>query len=519
MADDLGLIPLNQKPADDLGIIPLQGNAPAAQAEESPWYKKSPIDAIKSGASYLGDKVERYADAPMRAGIYAAQKGENPITAASTQFGQPANLAPTGEDIFKEGTRDLGVTNPTIQKIGGVAMDVAASPLNFIDAPIKAAGIITKGAEASNLGKGYEAAKSLLGSGAAKIGEAISGIPAEQIKTYSKNLNEINDKIKAYGPDLAGAADDVKNNILSKVMDTKKALGEKINSALSSPNAPYVDMKPVIASLEGSKANLNPRLRAEEIKQIDGLINKVHGITTPDGLTSAKTAHDVKELLQENSKYIQNGQIFAGGEKYQQAAKNAARIARQGVNNAVPEVAEANNTLSSLHDVEDTMNSGLLKEGGSENALISAGGGNQTNRNTKSLERLGEITGNDFVTDAKKLAAQKSFTSPSLLPADLTGKAMARQAVAGVVGHSLLGPLGPALSLAASPAALKAAINAGHIPIELVKSTIGKVADFNGSDLRKMRAAITSLNAGARAGYDMRRAADTTKPNRSVAGR
>ena len=79
------------------------------------------------------------------------------------------------------------------------------------------------------------------------------------------------------------------------------------------------------------------------------------------------------------------------------------------------------------------------------------------------LEALEGVSGYPLLSKAGDLAAARTFGRPSLLPADYTGKAVARQVGGGLLGGAVAGPIGAALGAAsASPAALKFAINAGN---------------------------------------------------------
>ena len=193
-------------------------------------------------------------------------------------------------------------------------------------------------------------------------------------------------------------------------------------------------------------------------------------------MMSVQDASDVKSFLQDkaSSSYRNSGDIFALGKDSAEAAKSAAADARQLINKAAPEVAEANSTLAKLHEIEDKMNLNLIAVGKPEAALLAAGTGGNV-RNVKYLQQLGELTGTNMLGEAEKLAAMRTFGKPPLLPMDTTGKTLTRMAVGGGAGSLLGGPVGAAVGAGlSSPATLKAAIDAGLLGKEALKSEAGR---------------------------------------------
>lgn len=191
-----------------------------------------------------------------------------------------------------------------------------------------------------------------------------------------------------------------------------------------------------------------------------------------DNTVSSVDLNRIKQMLQDEASgaYARPGEIFNHASPRAQAARSAGGEARTMLNTAHPDIAKANNTLSELHDIEDTMNKNLIAPGKPEAALVAAGtGGNE--RNAKALSRLGEITGTDMNAEADKLAAMKTFGSPSFSPATSTGAkvyhAGAGALLGGAAGYAeggREGAIGGALAGAAlsSPAAVKAAIQGGQ---------------------------------------------------------
>lgn len=303
-----------------------------------------------------------------------------------------------------------------------------------------------------------------IGKGASKLASTFTGVPQKEIETYAQNASEINDLAKSADFDHQEMADQLRQKLNKTIQTKRQALNGQISKALGSTEG-AVDASPILDALETSKGKINAALRPEEVGQVDGLIGKVKELASSDGQISLADAHDLKEYFQDAAKgtYQQGGQIFQVGKKAGQAAKSAAAAARGLVNKAAPEIAQANNSLSRLHDIEDVMNKNMLAEGKTAASLYAAGsGGNPAN--AKILKQLGEETGTNMLGEAEKLSAARTFGKPSLLPIDNTGKSLTRMGVAGGLGYVVGGPAGAiAAEGLASPAAVKVAINAGRV--------------------------------------------------------
>lgn len=146
----------------------------------------APLEAAKAlgragleGVAYVGEKVDRYTGAPTRAGIYAAQTGNSPLSAFAKQFGNPSAEAPTGKDIASKAglSRAETISIPYLSEafpnaigkvspagIAGLIVDVLADPLNVIP-----------GVEAAKLtAKGMKAGAKYSGKMAVKAGDAVT---------------------------------------------------------------------------------------------------------------------------------------------------------------------------------------------------------------------------------------------------------------------------------------------------------------------------------------------------------
>lgn len=57
------------------------------------------MEALQTMSNSSSDSISDRLGASARSGIFAAQKGENPLSAAFNQYQQPSDTAPSGEDI------------------------------------------------------------------------------------------------------------------------------------------------------------------------------------------------------------------------------------------------------------------------------------------------------------------------------------------------------------------------------------------------------------------------------------
>lgn len=455
-------------------------------------------------AGKVGRFIDKYTGAPMRAGLYDAQAGNNPIPAALKQFGQDPEQAPTGKQIvMRAGITDDkshlsdalpiyadkgsqhpwyqpekgGMLDPTPAGAAGVAMDVAANPLNFVGPAGEAASAISKTQTGSK-------AIGLIGKGAAKIGEAATGIPEQEIATYAKNADEIAQMAKSSDGNVAQAADSLRQKWSTQVKQFKQAQNDQIAQTLANSDK-AIDAQPILDSLDAQKARINQKLNPEQIQEIDFLKSKVGAVADENWQIPVKDAHDLKNYLQEAAEpsYSRNGQIFQRGQQAQIAAKSGAAVTRQAISEAEPAVAQANTQLAKLHDIEDNLNRNLLVQGKPESSILSAGADTPSGqRNENFLEKLDTLTGSTTKQDAQKLAAMRTFANPKLLPIDATGKATTRAGLLTSAGYLLGGKPGAiAAGTLTSPMAVKGIINAGKLAAdnEGAAGAIGRAAAAN----------------------------------------
>lgn len=378
---------------------------------------------------------------------------------------------------------------------GGLAKEVATVPSDIAtgsayDMGGKLLGAGVKAAANSKVGQ-YVGSK--ISSAATKVGSAFTGIPRELLETYANDPDQINGIAKDANYNPQTMADNLRSKINTQIQQTKKALGEQLSSAFQNRADQTVDSQPIIDALNTSKSQINAKLRPAEIQHVNDLIENVKSVAGNDGMIPLKDANDLKILLQEQASgsYAKNGQIFSLGSHASRAAKSGASAARSLVNGAAPEVASANDTLSQLHEIEDVMNRSMLAEGKTGASLFSAGSG-ENPANEANLKELGEITGHDFLGEARKIAAAKQFGKAPLLPVDATGKSLTRIGAAGALGYAIGHVPGAVIAEGiASPMGTKSIINAASTGSRILKGVyqsapgvIGKSASdiMNGQD-------------------------------------
>jgi hypothetical protein len=489
----------------------------------------------------------------------------NAGSALYNQFGADPGNAPTGKDLMVQaGISPDPILSPGMQKmtaamwkgspigfmanklmpgsvegvasaspagVAGVGADIATNPTSYV--PVgEIVGGATKGM-GDALGLGADTASDAAAAGASvppgganapglasrvsgKVAETMTGVNDRMAANYLSNTDRINGIISDYkGPDgyqTAEHAADIRNNWNSTIQDTKQQLNNQISTTLdAAPKGATIPLKPVLDKLDQAKAGLNPSLDADRaaITQINGLQDEVKQAALPgqsELATNPQTLNRLKQIFQDKAKasYAPDGTVFQQAPAVAQASKGAAAIMREGVNAAVPQVALANNGLSALHDVEDSMNSGLLKPDGNPSALTRAGV-DPNGTEARSLQKLQDITGYNFNQDAKDFATARTFADPKFTP-DFTGKSLFRLALGAGAGKVLSASgVSPEIAYGAglastSPAAFKAGANvlnlagkAASVPLDAAasvpKAAYGAITSAGGQ---------TAMNVGAK---------------------
>ncbi len=109
--DEDDLVPAGHKELamgeDDFEQVPLKTFEQEIAESNSPSMIHKGARALLEGFGGTAREIDKYTGAPIRAGVSAGIKGENPFKAGYNQFGQDAANAPTGKDIAKQ----LGISD------------------------------------------------------------------------------------------------------------------------------------------------------------------------------------------------------------------------------------------------------------------------------------------------------------------------------------------------------------------------------------------------------------------------
>lgn len=542
-----------------------------AQAEAQEPILNRVGSSVLNGISKASDFVDKYSGAPVREGIGALQSGKGLLGAVRSgmdQFGADPHSAPSGKEIAqkagipdtalssvipgaysKEGIDPVklamslatrgrvspgqlkpqagGLLDPTASGAAGLGISMASDPTSYI--PGKAIGGLAKlGVEGAAAIKNpvVKAASGLLsragnlGNAAfAKVGSELSGVPKDAVRAYIDRTHHIDKISKNFGGSIPMAADDLRKEIFADMLASKEAANKQISKALeTSDKGKAIDVTHIINDLEtqaGRVGGADP----ESANQLSSLISSLKGSAKNESnLFSGQAKYSASpqklyEILTKLNKetagsYVKGGQLFQVAKGAQGPAKRAAFKARAVIKKEVPEIAEANERLSKLHNLtsKDVVDRKLYTADTNENPLLMAGS-NSKSRARMQLDRIGNLTGKDFSKRAEDLAAEKSFVDPSWVGAGaqtgvqnkrlFTGGALGGTAgylMGGYPGMVIGGASGAALT---SPAMLKKAIQAKTISQDLVKDILGPGAKLTDDNLKKLGAALSSPGAGS----------------------
>lgn len=478
---------------------------------------------VQPAAQKVAELNERYLAAPTRAGLATAideSTTENSLTPAGRakpivgllkgfahQFGQDPEKSVSAEqlrnkiipDAVLPDTRRIsdfvpdmysdsgdewlkfqkkGILDPNLKEGLTTATGMLADVGNIIPFE-KAPGLLARGLKEADIGGQLSKAGAAVGEKAlnaqAKVASAFTGVPENIVKNYAKNGKAVDELIAKYGGNSAQAADSIREQYQTQLRNFKNKANEDISKALATKAEEITDVSPALQNLEKSKASLNPKTKAAERAQIQEHIDVLNSLADEEGNIALKDLFDAKEYLQDagKSSYVKNGQLFTPGKDSARAAKNGARELRQILNKAAPDIAEANNKLALLHNAEDGLNKNLIKPGGPDAALMTAGA-QPLSRQRNQLERLSQVSGVPMAKKAEDLATARAFANPELLPVDTTGKSPGRIAAGAGIGFLKGGPVGAAVGAAmTSPLALKYGIKTQRGLIDAAK-TIAK---------------------------------------------
>jgi hypothetical protein len=355
-----------------------------------------------------------------------------------------------------------------------------------VEDAMKTGGMIGMSVQSAPLAvKALSATGSAMKRGVKNVASALTGVEKKTIDVYSQRADEVLALKKASGGDSAVAADQLRAQNTKDIQVARQTLNGQISDALSNPEYSEVriDAKPIVNEIEKSLAsvgNVKAKFRPDELNELKNVRDLVTQSLDKNGKIDLRTLSDIKEELQNIAKpsYNNGAQIFSRGDLAAQASKNAAAEARRLLNDAAPEIRDANAQLSTLHRIEERMNKNLIREGKPESALIAAGAGKNP-RNAKTLAVLDRITGGNSLRQAENLAAGKTFWDPALLPEDFSGKAAARMLAGGGAGTVMAGPVGGLAGTAlTSPATLKLGLDISRFSGRLSKAIGNKIPNM-----------------------------------------
>lgn len=322
-----------------------------------------------------------------------------------------------------------------------------------------------EGATAEMGGQLIAPAAGLIGKGIKNTVSSLSKVPKTAIDTYLKRGKDVEKLVEKYGANTQESSNALRQEINNSVTSFKNQQNSKISKALDAHND-IIDVTGAVKELEAAKNKLNPSFDKDKIAQIDEALQTINE-AAPSGLVDIKTANSMKQFLQEKADYLEPGQYFKKKGLIDVALERAAANTNREITKVAPEIREANKNLQAIRRSTKNLNRNLLKEGETEASLLAAGGG--TDKNALSLRKLGEATGNDFMSPVQDIAAQRAFADPGLLPGFNTGASTIPLLLGGAYAgkEALEGDMegaakGLLLGAAGSPLALKYGIRAAR---------------------------------------------------------
>ena len=112
---------------------------------------------------------------------------------------------------------------------------------------------------------------SSLGTIGTKIGNALTGVSENEIKTYANKADEIKAMAKANDNSTALAADKIRSQFYKDIDTTRKTMNDNIKTTLQNSNK-TVDATEAVQELVNASSKINKELYPEDIKQIEFLI-------------------------------------------------------------------------------------------------------------------------------------------------------------------------------------------------------------------------------------------------------
>lgn len=304
------------------------------------------------------------------------------------------------------------------------------------------------------------------------LASSSSGIPLDEINNLASRVDKVKELYNEGGKDFQTIADNIRDKTITAVNAKKSELNGIISNELknSSPDK-IIPTQPLTEKIKAYISELSPNYNAEDIKELQSIITNIENEGAGTGALSIKELNATKKYLQSIAEKAYNEPgLFSNAKEVARVAKDGARDARLMLNEISPNIAQANNTLSYLHDIDEALSPSVLKESAAAGKLFSVGTGANAS-DIKQLERLDSVVGTNTVQSAKDMATARTFygngaTGAGILPQHPTGRSLIGPLVGGALGGPLTAALGAAI---ASPLAIRTAIEASQIAAPLAK--------------------------------------------------
>lgn len=289
-------------------------------------------DAAKTGMGgleYVGDKLNEYSSAPSRSAISAGIKGENPVSAFKSQFGEDPSKAPSGGDIASQiGVPDLPDSTVNPKDVAGMLIELfgdasnVAIPLlgksaGIVGKTIKMApnkneaGLITKAAESL----GFKPTKGMLSSSpyVQNVESSLEQSPSIAGSLVRQDTNKVRQGIEKGSEKVFGETPRVQpSDVGSKV---KEGITKNIQEQKDTIGSYYDDLRNSTQSIDVNPGSLTKV--AKNIKEIEkfksspgfSIVNQI-----ADDLQNIKSVDDIKSLRSNVGKRMSTPNI--GGAEY-----------------------------------------------------------------------------------------------------------------------------------------------------------------------------------------------------------
>lgn len=143
---------------------------------------------------------------------------------------------------------------------------------------------------------------SFVGNKLSKLGETVTGVPAQDISTYANNPSAVNTMSKTFENNPSLAADDVRETFMKQIKGAKNSANENLSGVLNTSDK-TINKDVFINSLEANKKNIDPILYPKDVQKINQVISTLKSL--PDTASSEELERIlIPELVpQENFQY------------------------------------------------------------------------------------------------------------------------------------------------------------------------------------------------------------------------